>query len=250
MIVKRGAFLLLTSALAHQACTIETVDDDDDGGEGGTSAGTSAGGKAGSAGSAGSNSGGKSGAAGSAGSAAAGDAGAGGEGAASGEGPDAGEGGMVGGGQGGQAGEAPTGAGGEGGTPACDDSVGTPGDCTALDETDCSWERSYCVAAGMYLDPKVAQKATTCMLEDASCLTSGIDPYACVRTALEAACFDLENDAFCTEAVEMCSPAETINLADCHALVDGLNPDGFALVSSCVEDGCSFGLWSCVEGVQ
>lgn len=255
MLIKRGAFLLLTSALAHQACTVKNEDNGDDGGEAGESnAGRGAGGKSGSAGS---GSSGKSGKAGSAGSAQAGESGAGGEGATSGQGPTAGEAGSGGsageaqGGQGGdgQGGEATAGAGGEGGAPSCDDSAGTPGDCTAFDETDCGFERSYCLDAIAHLKPKVAEAATACMLEDTDCSTSGIDPYACLRTALGGACPDATNDEFCADAVVACNDGEAIDAAGCHALVDGLNEDGLALVTSCVDDGCSFGLWSCVESM-
>ncbi|HEY3493501.1 MAG TPA: hypothetical protein VGK73_02400 [Polyangiaceae bacterium] len=258
MIIKRGAFLLLTSALAHQACV---VNDDDDGGEGGeageTSGGSSSGGKSGGkSGSAGTGTSGSSGSSGSgsggeAGAAQAGQPGTGGDDGASGEGgspSEAGSGGSAGEPQGGQGGQ-PQGAGGEGGEPSCDDSSGTPGDCTAFDETDCSFERSYCTSAGTFLKPRVAEAATECMLADADCSTSGIDPYACVRTALEGACPDAANDAFCAYAVTLCDPQESLDAAGCHALVDGLNEDGLASVTSCVEDGCTFGLWSCVESL-
>jgi hypothetical protein len=32
-------------------------------------------------------------------------------------------------------------------------------------------------------------------------------------------------------------------------MVDGLSDAGSTAVSSCVEGGCTFGLWSCIEGI-
>jgi hypothetical protein len=76
------------------------------------------------------------------------------------------------------------------------------------------------------------------------------DFYGCVRSALGSACPDASANDFCTTAVATCNPQEALDLAGCHALVDGLSATGLDSVHSCVESGCNFGLWSCVEGLQ
>lgn len=230
--IKRGAFLLLTAAIA-QACSDAAKDDMGAGGSGGSGGSGVSGG-----------SGGKAGSAAMAGNSAAGESAAG---QSSQAGAGAGEGGAM---NAGGASASDAGAGGEAGGLACDDSVGTPGDCTKIaDIANCNggFEQSYCTAAGTNLKPKVAAAAVSCMLGFSDCNVDNV--YTCVQTALGTACPDTTTDAFCVTAQATCNPHETVTVAGCHALVDGLSAAGLASVHSCVESGCTYGLWSCIESI-
>jgi len=227
--IKRGAFLLLTAAIA-QACSDAAKDEPATGGSGGMGGSSVSGGTGGKGGSGGSK-------AGAAGESAAGQSSQAGEGGA----PPA---------QAGAGGASEAGAGGEAGSLACDDSVGTPGDCAKIaDIKNCNggFEQSYCTAAGTNLKPKEAAAAVSCMLAFTDCNVDLV--YTCVKTALGKACPDPTADDFCVTAQATCNPHETLTVADCHALVDGLSATGLDSVHSCVENGCTFGLWSCVESI-
>lgn len=239
MNIQRGTFLALTAAIAQAACTV--VQNTGTGGTGGTTGGTggsagvaqggqSIGGSAGTAGSTAS----EGGAAGTAGSTASGGGGAGG----------------ATGGSGGATGGSGGATGGSGGATSCDDSVGTPGNCANLNSVpNCAgqWQELQCQAAVTNFKPKVAAAATACILQITDCATTTIDAYTCQKTALAAACADATADSACAQAATACSDAVTS--AACHAMVDGLNATGLAAVTTCIESGCTYGLWSCIESL-
>jgi hypothetical protein len=230
MNIKRGAFLILTGVLAHQACSSTELDGDDDNSTGGSSKGGSS--KGGSSGGSKSGSGGEGG-------------GVGGEATSSGAtgGAEAGGGGAdTAGGSGPTGGTDAGGAGGDGGQ--CDDSVGNVPDCEDA-SPECTYGFDYCKALATGLKPKIAEAAVKCFIEANEC-----DDYAyeCAATALATACPVPENDDFCEEAAAICG--DGLTTAECHGLVDGLSEDGFAQVYSCVEGGCPYGLWSCIESLE
>lgn len=254
MIIKRGPFLLLTAALAQQAC----ASDDDDSATSNdntttSSGGTSDGGSSASeGGSGGTSDGGSSASEGGSGGTTAGAAGetdaggaAGEQGSSGGNAGQAGESGDTGGtsatgGTGGTSG----GTGGTGGS-TCDDSVGAPGNC---EETGCTdFSLDYCNVAVANLKPAVAETAVDCFAASDTC--SSTDAYECVRDALAGACPDPYQDVFCADAVNTCT-SDAITEQECHMMVDGLNDYGIAQIYSCVEAGCQFGLWSCVESLD
>lgn len=228
MKIDKTSFLLLAGALAMTACSTEDSNDN-----GGNTGGT--GGEAGSAGAAGSSAVGGQG----------GQGGQGAEGGQAGQGAEGGEGGQgAESGQGGQGAEG--GAAGEGGTggSSCDDSVGNPAACTELDGGECgSWAVDYCEIVVEALKPAVAEAAVQCMLAATKDECMDPDPYDCVRFALGDACEDPTTDQACDTVVKNCK--ETAD--ECHALLDGLSDAGRKTVMKCVEDDCSWGLWSCVE---
>jgi hypothetical protein len=237
MFIKRSAFLLLTAALAQQGCGGDDTDDAKKGGTAGTGgtdgAGAGAGGapdnQAGSTMSAaGNGEAGSTGALGGAGGESLGGAGLGGEAS-----------GGVGGAMGG--------AGGDGGMTSCDDSVGTLADCSII----CTDEfaKNWCDSVLVNLKPAVAEAYSDCIAQGTQCDDF---KYECVSGALAGACPVADNDLYCSELVDLCDGgAYPIDAAGCHALIDGLSETGMTGFHSCIEsDGCSFGLWSCVENLQ
>jgi hypothetical protein len=142
-------------------------------------------------------------------------------------------------------GGAAAGAGGTAGA-SCLGDTGTPADCAPVESIPgCgTFGLSYCNSAVTNLKPGVAQQAVACML--ALTDTCG-PPYDCLRSALGQACPDSTADDLCTQALASCT-SDITTAAQCHALVDGLNATGRDAVVTCVEGGCSFGLWSCLEG--
>jgi hypothetical protein len=241
MEIKRGAFLVLTAAIAQVGCTV--IQNTNTGGAGGA---TTTGGTGGSAGTA---QGGQS-TAGTAGSTAS-------EGGAAGT---TSQGGMAGSAgstaSGGSAGSSATG--GAGGGSSCDDSVGTPpANCDALQSvTNCTaggWEETYCETALADLKPKVAEAVSGCILAITDCGTTTVNPYACWRDGLAAACPDsnTETDYICSMAGSSTYCTVTTDSAACHAIVDGLNATGLAAVHTCVESGTTtcYSLWSCIESL-
>lgn len=238
MFIKRSAFLLLTGVLAQQACTTDKTDDPGTagtGGDGGSSAEAGAGGSDNQAGSsmsvAGSGEAGAPGGAGSVGGAGLGGAGLGGA--------------ALGGDSSGGVGGATGGAGGDGGMTSCDDSLGTPGDCalTCTDESAKGW----CNSVLANLKPAVGETYYSCIDEGTLCDDF---TYDCVKEALAGACPVPENDALCTELADLCTDANAITVDECHALIDGLSETGMEGFNSCIEvNGCSIGVWSCVEGL-
>lgn len=253
MIIKRGPFLLLTAALAQQACA---SDDKDNGtstntnttSSGGTGDGGSSTTEGGSGGTFSTSSGGGSGGtmAGAAGETDTGGA-AGEQGTSGGSAGQAGESGDTGGtsASGGTGGTGGGASGGTGGGGTCDDSVGSPASCAETGCTDFSLD--YCNVAVANLKPAVAEAAVDCFAASETC--SSTDAYECVGDALAGACPDPYQDVFCADAVTACS-FETITEEECHMMVDGLNDYGIAQIYSCVEAGCEFGLWSCVESLN
>lgn len=205
MKVDRIAFLGLVATMAAGACVVSGTDTDGEGGQGG-SGNTSQGGS------------------GNTSQGGSGNTGQGGVGAV-----------------GGSGGEAATGGSGGQGGGVCDDSQGSPAECTSV-PVDCD---PYCQAAHNNLKPFIAELAVDCLTVATGYCNEG---YECFGEALGYACYDATADDDCATAVTACT-YETITTDDCHALLDGLTDTARDEVMACVDDGCDFGLWSCVEGV-
>jgi hypothetical protein len=94
-----------------------------------------------------------------------------------------------------------------------------------------------------FLKPAVAEAAVDCMIAITDCFDP--NPYDCVADALADACPDATADADCATVVDECGDT----LDECHAIMDGLSASGRSDVMDCVNDGCEYGLWSCVESL-
>jgi hypothetical protein len=133
------------------------------------------------------------------------------------------------------------GAGGGTGGGGCDDSMGTPAECTSLG-TDC---QPYCEAATNKFKPAVAEAATTCLAASTDCI---LDGFKCQVEALKGACADSSADDECATAEAACPPP-VAGEPTCHELMDGMTQAGRDALLACAQTDCSFGLYSCAEGV-
>jgi hypothetical protein len=69
--------------------------------------------------------------------------------------------------------------------------------------------------------------------------------YGCGKTALMQACPDSTLGQLCSIAASSCKSTA----AECTSLLSGLNEQGREKVAQCVAQGCTAGLYSCVEGL-
>ncbi|HEY8039006.1 MAG TPA: hypothetical protein VIF15_04400 [Polyangiaceae bacterium] len=104
-----------------------------------------------------------------------------------------------------------------------------------------------CAVYAADFDPKVAAAAVTCMngLSGAQ-LCDSMQTYNCGKTALAQACPDPSVTQLCAIAATSCKSTA----ADCTAMLSGLNDKGKQAVASCIAQGCSAGLYSCIEGLS
>lgn len=140
------------------------------------------------------------------------------------------------GGAGGSAG----GAGGGGGG-VCDDTLGSPAACDGLD-AEC---QPYCNGAHAYLKAGLAEEAVQCLADSTDCI---VDGYACLTTALAGACPDETADAGCESVKNWCGDPDPGGV-DCEQILPGMTDDGRTEVLACAEADCSFGVYSCLEGM-
>ena len=63
--------------------------------------------------------------------------------------------------------------------------------------------------------------------------------------ALGGACLDAAADVPCRAIAKSCKTS----LDECRGLLSGMNAAGRAKMSACAAQGCSYGLWSCVESL-
>jgi hypothetical protein len=106
-----------------------------------------------------------------------------------------------------------------------------------------TWAIDYCDSAVANLKPAVAEAAVDCMLSITDCMDPS--PYTCVGSALEGACPDATADADCATVETACGDTQD----ECHAMIDGLSTAGRTAVMGCVNAGCEYGLWSCIESL-
>lgn len=135
--------------------------------------------------------------------------------------------------------------------PAClDDGAATVAECAVsspASEGCGTFASQKCASYKMYLKPKVAAKAVSCMNalpKEQTCGSTA--PYDCGRDALKSACADAHVAEVCKTVATACK--ETAE--SCSQLVSGLNDAGKQAVAACAARGCSAGLYSCIEGLM
>jgi hypothetical protein len=133
----------------------------------------------------------------------------------------------------------------------CDDSKGHPAACSGVNITGgCASFPFICDQCESYrqnFKPRVAERAVACVIAQNKG-TSG-EPcatYACGDAALSAACIDPSADAECRAIASACHTS----LDECRGLLSGMNATGRAKVATCAAQGCSYGIWSCIESMQ
>jgi len=152
-------------------------------------------------------------------------------------------------------GAAPTPSGGGTTPPApstcLDTGAATIPDCGAMQAADSScapfpFPQQKCSAYKTYFDPKVAAVAVSCMTAlNGKQVCDGSQSYNCGKAALVQACPDSTLAQLCAIAATSCKSTAS----DCTALLSGLNDQGKDQVAQCIAQGCSAGLYSCIEGL-
>jgi hypothetical protein len=137
-------------------------------------------------------------------------------------------------------------------TTAClDNEAAAIGDCAAMQApaASCSgfaFPQTKCNAYKAYFKPKVAAQAVTCLQGLSSqAVCDATQTYTCGTNALRAACPDANLAQLCQTASSACH--ETAE--NCVNYLSGLNDAGRQKVAACVAQGCTAGLYSCIEGL-
>lgn len=133
---------------------------------------------------------------------------------------------------------------------ACNDDTiqGTLPDCSRFQADACTYadfEVGECTGAKATMKPFIAKLTIDCMVDHAAC-----DPtatYACKDQALRLACPDPTADADCTTIHNGCASAP---LDLCKTYLSGMTQAGRTKMVTCMQTDCSFGLYSCVEGLR
>lgn len=130
---------------------------------------------------------------------------------------------------------------------ACLDSGATTAPSCVVSCTSNPFMAQRCAVYASHFDPKVAAAAVACMngLTGAAACDS-MQAYNCGKNALTQACPDPTVDQLCQIASTPCKIAQN----DCITMVSGLSSPGQDAVATCISQGCSAGLYSCIEGLS
>jgi hypothetical protein len=253
MEIQRVKFLLIASALAAPAC-VTTVTDENAGSGTGGSSGSSTGGAQNGTGGRNGGTGGRS----TGGNPSTGGSSTGGTDAGKTDGSAGGSDGSAGGSDGSD-GSSGDGAISDGSVSidanrpdgnVCDDDTitGGYGDCNLLAADACtyaSFQVGQCNDAKSTMKPFIAQQTIQCILDNAA----ACDPtktYQCKDAAVHIACPDPTADDECDTIHTACS---AVDVGECKQYLSGLKQTGRNSMVSCLTGNCSFGLYTCVEGL-
>lgn len=262
MEIQRVKFLLIASALAAPACVTTVTDENAGTGTGGSSGSSTGGAQNGTGGrnggtggkatggnvsqdGGGPSTGGSAYEGGTDGSAGGADGSAGADGAAGSDGSTggtSGDGGISDGSTGVDV-NRPDGA-------VCDDITLAPGgygDCDLLGGDGCAdkaFEVSQCNDTKTSMKPFIAQQTIQCMLDNAAC--DVIETYHCKDKIVKLSCPDPTADDECDTIHAACS---AVSVAECKLYLSGLTQSGRDGMVSCLTGNCSFGLYTCLEGL-
>jgi hypothetical protein len=131
-----------------------------------------------------------------------------------------------------------------------DPGAATVASCTAVPAPDPSCSPTpttqKCNAYRAYFNAKVAGATVSCMAGLSSKQLCDPSQVAnCARGALAQACTDPSVAQLCQIAANSCKSTA----AECTALLSGLNAQGQQAVAQCVAQGCSGGLFACIDGM-
>jgi hypothetical protein len=105
---------------------------------------------------------------------------------------------------------------------------------------------SPCTGYEKYFDAKVAAAAVSCLeLLNKRQRCDPSQTSECARTALGQACPDAEVRPLCRIAAGACKTTQ----GECAAVVSGLNDTGQEAIARCVAEGCSGGLYGCLDAL-
>ncbi len=133
---------------------------------------------------------------------------------------------------------------------ACSDAVGAPASCTSVRlDGGCSSFPFICDKCESYkqnFKPRVAEHAVACVVaQRKSQLSDGCETYRCGDDALLRACPDGSARPVCVAVAKSCNTT----VEACTRMLSGMNKAGRNKVAACAQSGCSYGLWSCIEGM-
>lgn len=129
---------------------------------------------------------------------------------------------------------------------ACADDQGAPGDCKKANCKSLPFICDQCEAYKKYFKARIAQRAVACVVGQTKAESrDGCKTYECGDAALKTACPDAAADAACRTIAPRCRAT----IDECRSLLAGMNAQGRAKIQTCAQSGCSYGLWSCVEGL-
>jgi hypothetical protein len=129
--------------------------------------------------------------------------------------------------------------------------AGKPGSCASLKiDKSCApfpFVNSACSDALKYYKPKIAERAVSCIhSRTPKQLCDAMSVYDCKDYALHTACPDASSDASCAAIQQSC---KTTTLTECRTYLSGMNDLGRAEMVKCMAQNCSWGLYSCAEGL-
>jgi hypothetical protein len=107
--------------------------------------------------------------------------------------------------------------------------------------------RTKCDAFRAAFKPRVAERAVACALRlGGREVCDACNTYRCGYEALMSACPDPTADATCQTILASC---KQLTMADCRAYLSGMNAVGRQKMVQCVTQHCSYGFYSCAEGI-
>lgn len=133
---------------------------------------------------------------------------------------------------------------------ACSDDRGAAGACTSMKACKgFAFPKQKCEAYRRYFKPKVAERALACLgkLSDTQACDA-CNAYRCGDLAMKSSCPDASAAATC---VQIASKCKSVAVEECKTYLSGLNAAGRAKMTACLTggSGCSFGIFSCAEGL-
>jgi hypothetical protein len=138
-------------------------------------------------------------------------------------------------------------------SPQCgvDENVGTPGNCQALKiDKSCApfpFINAACADSAKFMKPKIAERAVACIRTKSPMqLCDAMSVYDCKDDALHTACPDPSSDGDCATIRKAC-PKTTAS--ECRTYLSGLNALGRGEMVKCMKTDCTYGLYSCSEGL-
>jgi hypothetical protein len=127
---------------------------------------------------------------------------------------------------------------------ACLDDTGLAASCDGV-PADCS---TICQHYLPTFKKGVARSITACLVKLPTCEGAQVEIANCVQNALGAACPDPTAEGYCGPLSTTCGDADggdagmaTLPVADCIDLASGLNDQGRAAFTACINDGMGAG---------
>jgi hypothetical protein len=132
----------------------------------------------------------------------------------------------------------------------CSDAAGTPASCASMQrckDGDFPFTREKCEAYRRLFKPKIAERAIACLVKlTRASVCDACNTYRCGDFALKGSCPDPSVDATCDQIARTC---RSVTRTDCALYLSGMNAEGRKKVAACLARSCSFGIYSCSEGL-